>query len=139
MRLFTLNPALVGTTPLTGGTQGATYNQSILPVGGVAPVTIALISGSVPAGLNFNNGVITGTPTGTGLSTFTVQATDSSIPPQVITQVYSINIVSGAANAGSVTWVNQPANSTAGQLLGGTRLRYRFSTIRTLSYLACMW
>ena len=77
----------------------------------------------MPAGLNFNNGVITGTPTGTGLSTFTVQATDSSIPPQVITQVYSINIISGAANAGSVTWVNQPANSTGGQLLGGSPLK----------------
>ena len=72
-----------GRPPLTGGTQGTPYNQSISAVGGLAPVTIALITGSVPAGLNFNNGVITGTPTGTGLSTFTVRATDSSHPPQV--------------------------------------------------------
>jgi hypothetical protein len=117
---LTLNPMLVGTTPLTGGTQGAAYNQSILPVGGVAPVTIALISGSVPAGLSFVNGNIIGTPTGTGLSTFTVQATDSSHPPQVITQVYSINIVSAAANAGMVSWVNQPTNSVGGQVIPGT-------------------
>ena len=119
-----LNPgAIAGTTPLTGGTQGSPYNQTISAVGGLAPVTIALISGSVPAGLNFNNGAITGTPTGTGLSTFTVRATDSSHPAQTFTSTYTINIVSGAANAGSITWVNQPANSTGGQLLGGSPLK----------------
>jgi Putative Ig domain/Galactose oxidase, central domain len=118
---LSLNPApLVGTTPLTGGTQGTAYNQTILPVGGFGTVTISQISGSLPAGLNFNNGGITGTPTGTGLSTFTVRATDSSTPAQTLTAVYSINIVSSVPVPGNVVFVAQPLNSTGGQLLGGS-------------------
>jgi hypothetical protein len=123
-----LNPgALVGTTPLTGGTQGAAYNQTILPVGGLAPVMISLTSGqaSLPAGLIFNNGAITGTPTGTGLSTFTVQATDSSNPAQIFTSTYSINIVSSGPGTNGVTFFTQPQNSVGGQVLAGSPIQVK--------------
>ncbi len=113
---LTLNPPpFEGTTPLTGGTQGTPYSQTISAVGGLAPITISLISGSVPAGLTFSNGAITGTPTGTGTSSFTVRATDSSNPHQVLTVPYSINIVSSVSVPGNVTFVTQPPNYAGGQ------------------------
>ena len=42
-------------------------------------MTFAVSAGSLPAGLSLNaaTGAITGTPTGSGLSTFTIRATDS--------------------------------------------------------------
>ncbi len=118
-------PPLQGTTPLTGGTQGTPYAQTILPVGGLAPVTIALISGSVPSGLNFTNGAITGNPTTVGLYNFTVQATDSANPHQIITQAYSINIISSVPVAGNVTFLTQPSNSTGGQVISGSPINVR--------------
>jgi hypothetical protein len=110
-------PPFEGTTPLTGGTQGIFYSQTISAVGGLAPVTISLISGSVPAGLSFNNGAITGTPLATGIGTFpfTVRATDSSNPRQVLTVPYSITIVSANAGNGNITFVKQPPNYVGGQ------------------------
>ena len=121
---LTLNPPpFEGTTPLTGGTQGSPYNQTISAVGGLAPVTISLISGSVPAGLNFNNGAITGTPSATGTSTFTVRATDSSNPHQVITVPYSITIVSSVPVPGNVTFVTQPPNYTGGQTIPNSTIQ----------------
>ena len=113
---LTLNPPpFEGTTALTDGTQGSLYNQTISAAGGLAPVTISLISGSVPAGLNFTNGAITGTPSATGTSTFTVRATDSSNPHQVLTVPYSITIVSANAGNGNVTFITQPPNYFGGQ------------------------
>lgn len=109
-------------TPLSlpGGTQGTFYSQTILPTGGLSPVTVSLTSGAVPAGLVFKGGTITGTPTATGTSNFTVQATDSSNPQQVFTQSYSINIVSAIPTVGNVTFTTQPANSVGGQALSGS-------------------
>jgi len=105
---------------LPGATQNTAYSNTIVPIGGLAPVTLTLASGSVPAGLNFNNGAITGTPTGTGIANFTVKATDSSNPPQVTTQPYSINVVAAGPNIGSIAFVAQPANSTGGQFISGS-------------------
>ena len=109
---LTLTPA-AGALP--GGTQGTPYNQTISPVGGLAPITISQTAGAVPAGLTFTNGVIGGIPSGTGPSSFTVQAADSSNPHQVITQVYSINIVASVPVPGNVTFLTQPPNYTGGQ------------------------
>jgi hypothetical protein len=111
-----------GTGVLMGGTQGTTYSTTIVPTGGVAPYTISLITGNVPAGLTFNNGAITGNPTGTGLSSFTVQAKDSSNPAQVTTQAFSINIVASGPAFGSIAFVAQPQNSSGGQLISGSPL-----------------
>jgi hypothetical protein len=113
-------PLVLAGGALPGATQGTSYSNTIVPTGGLAPVTLTLASGSVPAGLNFNDGAITGIPTGTGLANFTVKATDSSNPPQVTTQPYSINVVAAGPNIGSVTFVAQPANSTGGQVISGS-------------------
>ncbi|HNG31486.1 MAG TPA: putative Ig domain-containing protein, partial [Blastocatellia bacterium] len=64
-------------TTLPNGQTGTAYNQSLTvsPTGG--NYTFAVSSGSLPAGLTLNpaTGVISGTPTANGSSTFTVTAT----------------------------------------------------------------
>src|SRR3990172_384306 len=71
---------LVFTKSLPFGTTGAAYNQTLTAVGGSKPYTWSVSSGALPAGLALNpsSGVVSGTPTTTGTSTFTVQVKDAS-------------------------------------------------------------
>ena len=74
----------VTTKSLPAGQVGSAYSGATLASsGGTAPVTWAVTSGSLPAGLALNGttGAITGDPTGPGAtSAFMVTATDSSTP-----------------------------------------------------------
>ncbi len=89
-------PALqVTTTSLPSGTQGAAYSAPLAATGGTTPYTWSLQSGSLPTGLTLHagTGVIDGTPTGTGTSSFTVKVTDSATPaPATATQPLSITV-----------------------------------------------
>lgn len=69
---------VVTNTSFADGTVGLAYYQQLNSNGGVAPVTWSLASGSLPAGLSLStDGIISGTPTTIGLSTFTALATDA--------------------------------------------------------------
>jgi uncharacterized protein YhjY with autotransporter beta-barrel domain len=70
---LTVNPAT-----LPGMVVGHPYNQTVIGAGGTAPYTFSIIAGTLPPGLTLNpaTGVISGTPTGPGAASFTVQATD---------------------------------------------------------------
>lgn len=58
-------------------TNGTPYSQTITAVGGNAPYTFSLLSGSLPAGLSLDSaGNLTGTPTASGSPTFEIQADD---------------------------------------------------------------
>ncbi len=62
---------------LPAATNGTPYSQTVTAVGGNAPYTFSLLSGSLPAGLSLAaNGDITGTPTVSGSPTFQIQADD---------------------------------------------------------------
>ena len=92
-------PLTVATTsPLPGGTQGAAYNQTLTAGGGTPPYSWTLVSGSsLPAGLTLSaGGVISGTPTGTGTTNFTVQVRDSSSTVQTAQATLSITITTAA-------------------------------------------
>jgi len=79
---FTIN---IGSNILTvspptvpNGTQSSPYSATVTASGGTGPYTFAVTAGSLPAGLSLSSsGDITGTPTGSGASTFTIRATDS--------------------------------------------------------------
>jgi plastocyanin len=59
-------------------TQGVAANLALTASGGTAPYVFAVTAGSVPAGLTLSPaGVLSGTPTTAGTSTFTVRATDA--------------------------------------------------------------
>ncbi|WP_198152232.1 beta strand repeat-containing protein [Granulicella tundricola] len=66
-------------SPLSTAYIGVPYAQTIGVSGGVQPYTFAVTVGSLPAGLALNptTGAITGTPTLTDSSDFTVKVTDS--------------------------------------------------------------
>ena len=89
-------PPSITTTSLPDGTQGAAYNQTVAATAGLTPYTFTIVvpgTGTLPAGLTLSNaGVISGTPTGLGTSTFTVKVTDSSNPTQSATQNLSIKV-----------------------------------------------
>ncbi len=67
------------TTSLPNATVDTAYSQQVVTTGGVAPLTFAVTTGSLPAGLSLSSaGLISGTPTAAGTSSFTVTAADST-------------------------------------------------------------
>src|SRR5262249_51663839 len=64
-------------TALPAGTVGVAYTATLTATGGTPPYTWSLASGTLPAGLGplTAAGVISGTPTATGTSSFTVKVT----------------------------------------------------------------
>jgi hypothetical protein len=70
------------TTALPNATPNANYRATLQALGGVGTLTWSLAKGALPTGLSLSSsGVITGDPTVSGTSTFTVQVTDSSAVP----------------------------------------------------------
>jgi hypothetical protein len=80
---------------LPDGIRGVIYSTTLTSFGGNTPLTWALTSGSLPPGLALDGvaGTISGTPTATGLFSFSVSLTDASTPtPSVAVRLLSINI-----------------------------------------------
>jgi hypothetical protein len=87
-------PVTYTTTSLPNGSNGVAYSQTIVTSGGVAPITYTVGIGSLPAGLKLNStGTVIGTPTSSGTSTFTINATDFGTPPlTVASPIFTITI-----------------------------------------------
>ena len=114
-KAFTINIALAlsitSQGPLPAGTVGVPYSQTpLLAGGGTTPYTWSVTSGSLPPGLQLNTttGAITGTPTATGATVFTVTVTDAG--GQTANQTLSLAI---NAATPSITTTSLPA-ATAG-------------------------
>lgn len=99
---------------------GAPYSQQLTASGGTAPYTYSVASGTLPAGIaltttGVNAGLLSGTPTATGPSSFTIKAIDSSTgtgSPFNGTQAYSTIV-----NIGTHVTVSSSANpSPFGQI-----------------------
>ena len=95
---LTVNPGVVtiSTATLPGGMVGLIYTpQTVAVSGGVAPYTFSVSAGTLPAGLSLapSTGIISGTPTTAGSSTFTVKVADSETPAATATQSYTVTIV----------------------------------------------
>jgi len=65
----------ITTAALPGGLQGISYATTLAATGGTPPYSWSIASGQLPAGLTLapGTGAISGTPTTTGLASFTVQ------------------------------------------------------------------
>lgn len=78
---------------LPDATIGRPYNQEIQAIDGTEPYAWTQI-GSLPAGLSFNaaTGVISGTPTTAGASSFSIRVTDQSSPPKSAEKAFTIKV-----------------------------------------------
>ncbi|GAC1626625.1 MAG: hypothetical protein NVS9B13_23060 [Candidatus Acidiferrum sp.] len=106
---ITVAPLVITTTSLQNGVVTSSYNQTLQFTGGTNPVTWAVTTGALPAGLVLNaaNGNISGTPTASGTFNFTVKATDSTTPTaQTATANLSITVNSAACGTGSESLLN---------------------------------
>src|SRR5262249_10843973 len=69
-------PLTITTTALPGARVGVAYSATLTATGGTPPYTWSIASGTLPAGLTLTSaGVISGTPTAIGTSSFTVKVT----------------------------------------------------------------
>jgi Protein of unknown function (DUF1566)/Putative Ig domain/Carboxypeptidase regulatory-like domain/Glucodextranase, domain B/Purple acid Phosphatase, N-terminal domain len=72
-------PPSITTTTLANGYAGVSYSQTLVATGGKTSYTWSRTAGSLPAGLTLSGaGVISGTPTTAGTSSFTVQVKDAN-------------------------------------------------------------
>jgi hypothetical protein len=102
-------PLVIGPAALPAAVINTPYSATFTSVGGVGPFTWALASGTLPPGLTISaSGVISGTPTVLGTTTFKVQVTDSQTPTA------AVDVASK-----SVT-VNSPLAITTSSLTGGS-------------------
>jgi hypothetical protein len=85
----------ITTTAVPNGVVGTAYSVTLAAQNGQAPFTWSITSGALPGGLSLNasTGAITGTPTSSGIVSFSVRVTDSGSPAQSVTQPLTITII----------------------------------------------
>ncbi|MFO0699418.1 MAG: putative Ig domain-containing protein [Nitrospira sp.] len=117
----TVQPLAIITSAFPGGTVGTAYNAFLSVAGGTGAKSWSVSSGTLPAGLSLNatTGVISGTPTAAGTSTFTLRIQDSGIPQQSAERRLAIIVSSSdggntGGGGGTLTVSNAPAS------VGGT-------------------
>jgi hypothetical protein len=123
-------PALtVTTTSLPAGALNGAYSATLAASGGTSPYSWNLINGTtLPPGLQLNpsTGAITGSPTATGTTNFTVQVTDHnsttatqalSITVNAVTAPARVQAASIEGSAVASVSVAFPASNTAGNLI----------------------
>ena len=97
---ITVNDNLaVSNVSLANGSMGIFYTQTLTASGAVGTMAWSISAGTLPAGLALvpATGVISGTPTATGTSSFTATVTDGLL--RTASKALSININSGIAVA----------------------------------------
>jgi hypothetical protein len=87
-------PLVIATTSLPSATSGSLYSTTLVAIGGNPPYSWSVITGSLPSGLNLStSGVISGTPSSQGSSSFTAQVTDASTPTaEFASATFSISV-----------------------------------------------
>jgi fibronectin type 3 domain-containing protein len=98
---------IITTTSLVSGTQNTAYSATLGAIGGRTPYNWSLSAGTLPVGLALatSTGVISGTPSGTGTSNFTMRVTDAN--GQTATQALSIRI--NVSHSVRLSWDASPS------------------------------
>ena len=107
-----VTPVTISTSSLPGGTVNSGYSSTLAAAGGTTPYSWSLSAGSLPAGLTLSgSGVISGTPTAAGTSSFTIKVTDSGSQTDTANLSIAIAVATGG---GGATVVLCPNNGETG-------------------------
>ena len=111
-------PLEISAAALPGGTDDEYYDSGLEATGGIGPYTWSLESGSLPSGVSLDQyGSVYGTPTTSGVFSFTVEVTDAAAPtPDVATLAETLDIGPPAALQFSYTELPE---GTQGQFYSG--------------------
>ena len=103
---------------LQDGEINVPYVDRTVVIGGTAPI-VTTTSGDLPAGMTFDviTGVLSGTPTVSGLFTFTVHSTDANNGD--VTKTYSLTISDGGVVAPPHSAITTSASPVAGGSTAG--------------------
>jgi Putative Ig domain len=106
-------PPLTITTPspLSNGTVGTGYSQTLEATGGTPSYTWSVTSGTLPAGLTLSGAAISGTPTTAVAANFTIQVRDSA--SRTATKAFAITVISTTFTLTNVPDTMQPAQQVA--------------------------
>ncbi|HMV84203.1 MAG TPA: putative Ig domain-containing protein [Blastocatellia bacterium] len=110
----------ISPTTLPSGQFGVAYNQTLTGSGGATPYSFTLANGSsLPAGLTLaSSGLISGTPTGVGATTFTVNVSDNN--GCTGNRTYTIGIQCPTININPASLPNPQAGVAYSQTLTGS-------------------
>ncbi len=128
---ITINAAIaVDPATLANGTVGTPYSRTVSATGGSGSYTFSVSTGALPAGLAINaaSGVISGTPTTSGASSFTVRATDTN--GAVGSRAYSVTMANPPVVVNPATLPGGAVGAAYSQVVsatGGTGGGYAFS------------
>jgi hypothetical protein len=123
---LTVNPAsslTLSPTTLPSGTVSSFYSTPLSATGGSGSYTFAITSGSLPSWLSLNmaSGLLNGLPTTSGVSTFTITATDSRTAALLGSQTYTLRVNSpGSLTLSPATLPSATANGAYSTTLGAT-------------------
>jgi hypothetical protein len=86
-------PLQITTTALSDGVVGTPYSVTLSATGGAPPLTWQLATGVLPPGIQLDPaGVLVGTPTVSGTSSFTVRVTDAATAPNAAEQPLTLRV-----------------------------------------------
>jgi uncharacterized repeat protein (TIGR01451 family) len=97
------------------------YSQTNTASGGTPPYAFTVLSGTLPTGLTYTNGVLAGTPTAVGPFNFTIRATDAN--SCTATRAYTLSVICGTLTILPQTLTNATIGTLYNQALsanGGT-------------------
>lgn len=94
----------ITTTALPAGEVGQQYQQLIRAIGGKIPISYAISGGSLPDGLGFSAGALSGTPTAAGDFQFEVTITDANGHTDSLTLALTIYAVGEAPAIEVASW-----------------------------------
>ena len=117
----------ITSSTLPSGTDGSAYSGTLQASGGTPAYTWSISTGSLPAGLTLaaTTGVISGTPSVSGTSSFTATVSDNGNPVQ--TKSVSVSITLGAAQpppGPGTTWYIRADGGSNTQCTGKTNAAY---------------
>ncbi len=119
MNLTVNGPIAVASTTLTSGTVGTPYSFTMAAAGGQQPYSWTATG--LPAGLTMSSaGIITGTPTSAGTTSFNATVRDTSNPQQAANSTLSLTISAAVATSVAVSAGNNQTgavNSSFSQLV----------------------